>query len=107
MSKYQQGDLLYIDLNPTKGHEEAGKRPCLIVSNNAYNELGNTVIVVPITHSKKGILTVPVPDECKIGGLILCQHLRAVDLSARGHNFVEKLPECTLHEVLHIIQSLF
>lgn len=107
MTKYKQGDLLYINLNPTKGHEEAGKRPCLIVSNDSYNKLGNTVIVVPITNKPKGLLSVSLPENCKLQGGILCQHVRAVDLSARKHNYVEYLPEQTLYKVLHIIQRLF
>lgn len=50
---YSQGDVLWIDLNPTKGNEEGKKRPCIVVSNNHYQDFFNTVIVIPISSSEK------------------------------------------------------
>lgn len=49
----RQGDILFIDLNPTKGNEMAKKRPCVVVSNDYYNKSFNTVLVMPISSSKK------------------------------------------------------
>ena len=44
----RQGDILFIDLNPTKGNEMAKKRLCVVVSNDYYNKSFNTVLVMPI-----------------------------------------------------------
>ena len=48
----RQGDILFIDLNPTKGNEMA-KRPCVVVSNDYYNKSFNTILVMPLSSSKK------------------------------------------------------
>ncbi|WP_258183559.1 type II toxin-antitoxin system PemK/MazF family toxin [Enterococcus mundtii] len=44
----KQGDIIFIDLDPTKGIELAKKRPCVIISNDNYNKIFNTVLVMPI-----------------------------------------------------------
>ncbi|WP_258082443.1 type II toxin-antitoxin system PemK/MazF family toxin [Enterococcus mundtii] len=44
----KQGDIIFIDLNLTKGNELAKKRPCVIISNDNYNKIFNTVLVMPI-----------------------------------------------------------
>lgn len=54
-----QGDIYFTDLNPIKGHEQAGFRPVLIMQNNILNKNLNTVIIAPITSNlqAKGKLT--------------------------------------------------
>lgn len=54
-----QGDIFITDLNPIKGHEQAGLRPVLIIQNNVLNSKLNTVVIVPITSNlkTKGFLT--------------------------------------------------
>ena len=54
---FKQGDIVYIDLDPTKGHEQAGKRPCLVISNNDYNKIMGLFIVCPITNNTKNFPT--------------------------------------------------
>lgn len=46
-----QGDIYFTDLNPIKGHEQAGFRPVLIMQNNILNKNLNTVIIAPITSN--------------------------------------------------------
>ncbi len=54
--KVNRGEIWLIDLNPVKGHEQAGIRPGLIVSDNLFNHgLAEMVIVLPITSKEKGI----------------------------------------------------
>jgi len=57
--RIRQGDIFLADLNPIRGHEQAGFRPVLVLQNNTLNHNLNTVIVVPITTnmSAKGLLT--------------------------------------------------
>ncbi len=49
----QQGDIYLANLNPAKGHEQAGFRPVLIMQNNVLNSNLNTVIIAPITSNLK------------------------------------------------------
>lgn len=57
--RINQGDIFFADLNPVKGHEQAGLRPVLILQNNILNEFLSTVIIIPITSNlaAKGKLT--------------------------------------------------
>ena len=49
MADILRGDIFWADLNPTKGHEQAGKRPVLILSHDVFNEKSGTVIAVALT----------------------------------------------------------
>lgn len=49
MIKIKQGDIVWASLDPTKGHEQAGMRPVLILQNDLFNEHLNTVLAVPLT----------------------------------------------------------
>ena len=53
MNKYKQGDIYFFDFNPSLGSEMRKVRPCVIISNNQYNSIFNTVIVMPISSSDK------------------------------------------------------
>ncbi|MFA6917848.1 MAG: type II toxin-antitoxin system PemK/MazF family toxin, partial [Candidatus Gracilibacteria bacterium] len=57
--KIEQGDIYMANLNPTKGHEQAGMRPVLVMQNDILNKNLSTVIIAPITSnlSSKGLLT--------------------------------------------------
>ncbi len=49
MAGILRGDVYWADLNPTIGHEQAGLRPVLIISNNIFNERSGTVIALALT----------------------------------------------------------
>src|SRR5690242_15116631 len=49
MAKILRGDIIWADLDPTKGHEQTGRRPVLILSNDVFNERSGTVIAVALT----------------------------------------------------------
>ena len=49
MARILKGDIIWADLNPTIGHEQAGKRPVLVLSHEVFNKRSGTVIVVAIT----------------------------------------------------------
>ena len=49
MARIVRGDIIWADLNPTIGHEQAGKRPVLVLSHEVFNKRSGTVIVVAIT----------------------------------------------------------
>src|SRR4028118_2154786 len=54
--KPSRGDRWLIDLNPTRGREQAGKRPCLVTSVDLFNQgASGLVVVLPVTSKDKGI----------------------------------------------------
>ena len=53
----KQGDIAFLDFNPTKGHEQAGICPCIVISNNVFNQNTKMAIVCPITSNEKDFPT--------------------------------------------------
>ena len=49
MARILRGDIVWADLNPVRGHEQAGQRPVLVISQDVFNEHSGTVIAVAIT----------------------------------------------------------
>ena len=104
MVKVKQGDIIKINFNPQSGHEQAGYRPALIISNEVFHKKTNLAIVCPVsTTSNKFPLHVPLDERTTTTGSILCQHIRTLDIISRGYVFVEHLPQDILEEVLDII----
>lgn len=85
-----QGDIIYVDLNLTKGHEQRGSRPAIVISNNIFNMYTKMVIVCPITSNTKDFPTHYVlTDTKKIKGAVLCEHIRSIDYESRNIKFIE------------------
>jgi len=49
VARILRGDIVWANLNPTKGHEQAGLRPVLVLSHDVFNERSGTVIAVALT----------------------------------------------------------
>lgn len=102
----KQGDIIKLNFNPQMGYEQAGYRPALVISNNVFNSKTNLTIVCPITNTdNKFPLHVPLDNKTKTTGVILCEHIKAVDLSKRKYKTIEKLPNDLLQKVIDIVFS--
>jgi mRNA interferase MazF len=78
------GDLIWTDFDPTKGREQAGRRPALVVSPAAFTENTGLAIVCPITSRVRPFPTsVVLPSRLPIAGEILTSHIRSIDTQAR------------------------
>ena len=107
MSSFKQGDIIWMDFNPQAGHEQAGRRPAMVVSNSAYNATGALVMVCPITNTKTRQAVRPqLPDSMDTTGCVLCDHARFVDLAARNAAFSEKALSELVQDVLRILAIL-
>lgn len=105
-----RGDIYHVDLNPTKGHEQAGKRHILIVSPQAFNRLG-TPLVCPITQGgefarDRGFAVSLSGVGTKTQGVVLCNQPRVLDLQSRRAAFVEKVPQVITDEVIAKLMTL-
>lgn len=102
----KQGDIIKVNFNPQTGHEQAGYRPALVISNNFFNEKANLTIVCPITNTNNHFpLHIPLDSRTETTGVILCEHVRALDLRARPYKVVEKLPKDLLDTVVGVVFS--
>jgi mRNA interferase MazF len=101
----KQGDIIKLDLDPTKGHEQAGYRPVLVINNVSFTQASNMAIVCPITNTDRKN-----PVHVSLNGLIttgfvMCDQIRAIDLKARNYKIIETVGEDTLWEVCDIVQG--
>lgn len=104
VSVFEQGDIVYLDFDPQAGHEQRGRRPALVVSNNLYNRVSNLTMVCPITHTDRGHpFHIRLDASTKTDGVILCDQARMLDLSSRNASFVEKAPEELVAEAVDLI----
>lgn len=86
-----RGDIVWIDFDPTKGYEQSGRRPALIISPEKYNKISGRAIFCPMTSKIKGYVF-EVPFEGKnIKGSILTDQIRTMDFGERNIVFVEKI----------------
>jgi len=78
------GDLIWTDFDPTRGREQAGGRPTLVISAAAFTENTGLAIVCPITSRVRPFPTsVVLPVGLPIVGEILISHIRSIDTEAR------------------------
>ncbi|MDR0905994.1 MAG: type II toxin-antitoxin system PemK/MazF family toxin [Oscillospiraceae bacterium] len=103
----KQGDIIKVSFDPKIGHEQAGYRPACIISNDFAIGKTSVVLVCPITNTDNGFPThIPLDARTETTGFVLCEHVRAIDLSNRSHRFVERLPEDILQRVVDVVSSL-
>ena len=102
-----RGDVVWITLNPQAGHEQAGRRPALVISPASYNRKVGLAILCPITNQVKGYpFEVAVPSGLKVGGVVLSDQVKNLDWRVRRVEFICKLPKEAIAEVIAKIETL-
>ena len=102
----KQGDIAFVDFNPTKGHEQAGLRLCIVISNNVFNKYTKKVIVCPIISNEKEFPThYLLKNTQKINGSVLCEHIRSIDYEIRNLKFVEKCNNEDFNNIIMLLNS--
>lgn len=102
-----RGDIIWIDFDPIKGHEQAGRRPALVVSHKIYNIKSKIAVVCPITSNIKNYpFEVIISSSKEISGAILVDQVRSIDLMARNAVFVEKLGSVEFDDVVGKLSAL-
>ena len=102
----RQGDIIYINFDPHVGHEQKGRRPGLIVSNEDFHKRASMAMVCPITTSISGFpMHVALDDRTSTSGEIMCEQVKCLDLNARQAEYEEFVPDDILDEVIDLICS--
>ena len=102
----KQGPIIKINFNPQSGHEQAGYRPAVVISNNFFNQKANLSIVCPITNTNNHFpLHIPLDERTKTTGVILCEHIKSLDLNSRTYQEIEELPKDILDRVIDVVYS--
>lgn len=95
----QKGDVIWLKFTPRSGHEQAGKRPAIVLSPTEYNEKTSLVIVCPITSKVKGYPFEVSINGKKITGVVLSDQVKSLDWRAREAAYIETVPDETLLEI--------
>ena len=104
----RRGDAVWIDLNPKAGHEQAGRRPAVVLSPQAYNGKVGLVILCPVTSLIKGYpFEVAIPAGLSVSGVVLADQARSMDWRARNAELICPLPPATIDEILGKLRTLF
>ena len=97
----QRGEAIWISLNPQAGHEQAGRRPGVVLSPASYNGKVGLALCCPITSQVKGYpFEVLLPEGLEVSGVVLSDQMKTLDWRARRAEFICELPEPTVMEVL-------
>ncbi|MBH8577630.1 type II toxin-antitoxin system PemK/MazF family toxin [Nostocaceae cyanobacterium CENA369] len=85
MAQIARGEVWLVDLNPVRGHEQAGKRPCLVISVDLFNQSASgLVVVLPITSKEKGIPfhveLNPPEGGLKVRSFVKCEDVRSISV---------------------------
>ena len=103
----RRGDVVWISLNPQAGREQAGRRPAVVLSPQAYNAKVGLALLCPITSQVKGYpFEVAVPEGLPVSGVVLSDHVKSLDWRARKAERVFTLPPQTTAEILAKLQTL-
>ena len=101
----QKGDLIVLSFSPQSGHEQKGRRPALVVSNDLFNKATGLAIACPITNTDRKI-----PFHVKLlsgslTGFIMVEQVKSIDFKSRNAKFIEKASFKLLNEVLEILDT--
>ena len=103
----ERGDIVWIDFNPQAGHEQSGRRPAVVLSKASYNGKVGLVILCPITNQVKGYpFEVLIPEGLPVIGVVLSDQVKSLDWRMRHADFIAKLPDTTLKQVLQRLRTL-
>ncbi|MCB0207656.1 MAG: endoribonuclease MazF [Anaerolineae bacterium] len=103
----QRGDAVWISFTPQAGHEQAGRRPAVVLSPDSYNGKVGLALLCPITNQVKGYpFEVRIPSGLPVTGVILADQLKSLDWRARGAEYICTLPDATSREALGKVSLL-
>lgn len=103
---FEQGDIIYLNFDPQAGHEQKGRRPAIVISNNTYNRFSKMLMVCPITNTnKKHPFHIELDSTLKTIGVILCDQSKMLDVGKRNATFVEKAPDNIIADVVDMVYS--
>jgi mRNA interferase MazF/mRNA interferase ChpB len=87
---HQQGDIIWLDFDPSTGSEIMKRRPALVLSRKIFNGHTGFAMVAPITNTeRKNKFTVPTPKDNKTDGYVLTYQVITLDFKSRNAEKIE------------------
>ena len=101
-----KGDIIILTFDPQSGHEQKGRRPAIVISNNLFQQHTGLAMVCPITNTDKEIPFHIKIDEPNVSGCIMTEQVKSIDFASRGAQFLTKSNPKVLSDVLSIVESI-
>lgn len=102
----RKGDFIAVSLDPQAGHEQRGRRPALVVSNDLFNRHTGLCIVCPITSTRRDYpFHVAIPEGHGVSGFVMVEQVKSLDFLARDGVRIGKAPAQVLEEALSLLDS--
>ena len=99
--------MTLTNFSPTEGHEQAGRRPALVVSSDLFNERGGGIVwAIPITSKETGAGKLTVPDGLPIRGAFFLSQIRSFDSNARSFDEIGSIPQDLLDDICGRLASV-
>ena len=102
----KKGDLVILTFDPSAGHEQQGRRPALIISNEIFNRHVGLAIACPITNTDRNFPFHVKVDSDKLTGFIMTEQVKSIDYKVRRVKFVESVSIEIMDKVLGIVESV-
>ena len=102
----RQGDVLAVTYDPQSGHEQKGRRPALVVSQDLFNRSTGLAIVCPLTDTDRGFpFHVAVVEDSGLKGYIMVEQVKSIDYHTRRAKRIERVSDELLAEVLSVLDA--
>lgn len=108
MAEYvpQKGDFIAVTFDPQAGHEQRGRRPAMVVSNDLFNEHTGLCIACPITSTHRDFpFHVAIPPRRPVAGFVMVEQVKSVDFRARKAKHIGRAPRQVLEEALSLLDA--
>lgn len=103
----RRGDVVWITLSPQAGHEQAGRRPAVVLSPTRYNARVSLALLCPVTTQVKGYpFEVVIPSGLPVSGVVMSDQMKSLDWRARQVEYICTLPADTVAEILQKLNAL-
>ena len=103
----ERGDVVWLHFDPQTGHEQAGRRPALVLSPQIYNRSSNIAVLCPITSKSKGYpYEVAIPAGLAVRGIILADQMKSLDWKQRQAAYLCAMPFDVLEDVFEKLLTL-
>jgi mRNA interferase MazF len=102
----RKGDLVAVTFDPQSGHEQRGRRPALVLSNDLFNEATGLCLACPITNTRRDYpFHVPLPEGHEVTGFVMVEQVKSIDFRARRARRIGAAPAQVLEEALVLLDA--
>lgn len=108
MAEYipRKGDFIAVTFDPQSGHEQRGRRPALVISNDLFNKHTGLSIACPITRTRRDYpFHVAIPENQDVAGFVMVEQVKSLDFRARRARCIGRAPDQVVQEVLSLLDA--